>query len=82
MNKALLSKTISFALRHKPESFGLVLDENGYAEVKQLINNLNACGKKIDFEILKEIVVGDEKNGFRLTKTKAGFAQITGTLFP
>lgn len=28
-----LSKRLSFVLRHKPESIGSVLDENGYADV-------------------------------------------------
>lgn len=51
-------------MRHKPESIGLQLNEYGWADVTQLINNLNEAGKNINFGILKEIVETDNKNRF------------------
>ena len=37
-----ISKLLSYILRHKPEEYGIVLDENGYTNVDELINKLNA----------------------------------------
>ena len=46
------SKFLSFILRHKPGEYGIVLDENGYTNVDELINKLNAHKENINFEIL------------------------------
>ena len=47
-----LSKLLSYILRHKPEEYGIVLDENGYTNVDELINKLNAHIETINFQIL------------------------------
>ncbi len=67
-----LSKRLSFVLRHKPESIGVVLDENGYTDVAELIEKLNNNGIKIDFFALETIVENDAKNrySFNADKTK------------
>lgn len=67
-----LSKRISFVLRHKPESIGIVLDENGYADIAGLIEKFNNNGEKIDVAVLTAIVDGDAKNrySFNADKTK------------
>jgi putative RNA 2'-phosphotransferase len=58
------SKFISLVLRHKPEEIGLALDENGWADIVQLIEGLGKRGHKISFETLKEIVDTNEKKRF------------------
>lgn len=40
-----LSKTISYALRHHPEEFGLTLDSEGYAPISAL---LDALGQRVE----------------------------------
>lgn len=47
MNKEIskISKTISYALRHHPEEFGLTLDSEGYVPVQSL---LDALGQRVD----------------------------------
>ena len=40
-----LSKTISYALRHHPEEFGLTLDSEGYVPIPAL---LDALGKRVE----------------------------------
>lgn len=67
-----LSKRLSFVLRHKPESIGMVLDENGYADVVELIKKFNNDGIKIDVVALSAIVDNDAKNrySFNADKTK------------
>lgn len=71
MDITILSKALSFALRHKPENYGLVLDENGYAEVEDIIRQFNAYGKPIDFTILDEIVKADAKTRFSFNGDKS-----------
>ena len=54
-----LSVFISLVLRHKPEAANIQLDEHGWAEVDALIEGIRNTGRKIDFDILKEIVPVD-----------------------
>lgn len=58
------SKFISLVLRHKPEEIGLALDENGWANVTELIERMGKRGHKFDFTTLKEIVDTNEKKRF------------------
>ena len=72
MNKTNLSKYIALILRHKPETIGITLDENGWASVSELLSGINASGNKIDMQTLEEIVAEDEKQrySFNADKTK------------
>ena len=47
MNQELvkLSKTISHALRHKPEEYGLTLDSEGWVPIQEL---LHALGQRVE----------------------------------
>ena len=55
-----ISKYISLILRHKPETIGIQLDTNGWANVEELLAGI---GRKypIDFEVLEKIVRTDNK---------------------
>ena len=59
-----LSVFISLVLRHKPEAANIQLDEHGWAEVDALIEGIRNTGRKIDFDILKEIVRTDGKQRY------------------
>lgn len=63
MNLTKTSKFISLILRHKPETIGITLDKNGWANVDELIKGVS---KKypIDKDILEEIVRTDEKQRY------------------
>ncbi len=39
---AAISKEISYALRHRPDEYGLELDEHGFVSVNELLSALNA----------------------------------------
>lgn len=41
-NNVKLSKTISYALRHRPEEFGLKLDSGGWVNISDLISALKS----------------------------------------
>lgn len=61
MSKQLkkVSKYLSFLLRHQPESIGLVLDEQGWASVEDLLNLTD-----IDRPLLEEVVFTNDKQRF------------------
>jgi putative RNA 2'-phosphotransferase len=64
------SKFLSLVLRHKPEEIGLQVDENGWANVDELIKKVNAKGNKIDIDLLNEIVVTNDKKRFAFNDDK------------
>jgi len=59
-----LSKFMSLVLRHQPEVIGLLLDENGWASVEELITKLQAKGFSVDHAILAEVVATNNKKRF------------------
>lgn len=67
MNPTRLSKFLSLVLRHQPETIGLQLDEHGWAEVQQLIENAAAHGKSFSRAELLAVVAGSDKQRFTLS---------------
>ncbi|MEM8527904.1 MAG: RNA 2'-phosphotransferase, partial [Bacteroidota bacterium] len=65
-----LSKFISLVLRHQPEIIQLELDQNGWADVEELIKKMQAKGKKIDRTLLEEIVLHNDKQRFTFNAKK------------
>ena len=62
-----ISKFLSLVLRHNPDAAGIRLDEHGWADVKELIRKVNATGRTLDLEMLKEIVRTNDKKRFRFS---------------
>lgn len=64
------SKFLSLILRHSPETVGIKLDKNGWADVDELLEKIN-----LDFETLDDIVETNDKKRFSfnedLTKIRA-----------
>lgn len=65
-----LSVFISLVLRHKPDAAYITLDEHGWANVEELLNGINNTGRKIDMEILEEIVATDNKQRYSFNQDK------------
>lgn len=65
-----LSVFISLVLRHKPDAAGISLDEHGWANVDDLLNGVNDTGRKIDMNILEEIVRTDSKQRYSFNNDK------------
>jgi putative RNA 2'-phosphotransferase len=61
INKKQISRILSKALRHKPESLQIVLDKNGWAIVNEIINNSKI---QCSIEDLKDIVKTNDKQRF------------------
>ncbi|MGN6492967.1 MAG: RNA 2'-phosphotransferase [Agriterribacter sp.] len=66
-----ISKFISLVLRHNPAAIGLRLDENGWADVEELIQKLNDHNNtQLNIVLLEEIVVTNDKKRFSFNTDK------------
>lgn len=59
-----ISKFLSLILRHKPETIGLKLDANGWADVDELLAACAQNGSAISRAELEEVVASNEKKRF------------------
>lgn len=62
-----LSRFMSYALRHAPEAAGLVLDNEGWADVADLVRGAQAAGVPLTDTLVQEIVRTNDKQRFRLS---------------
>ncbi|MCJ1244173.1 hypothetical protein MMC30_001371 [Trapelia coarctata] len=62
----MISKKISYVLRHGAEKEGLRLDQNGYANCAELLNWRNLSSLKVTFRELESIVATNDKKRFQL----------------
>jgi putative RNA 2'-phosphotransferase len=65
-----ISKLLSLVLRHQPEHIGLTLNENGWANVTELIKKINAGGNNINFTLLQKVVDENDKKRFTFNEDK------------
>jgi putative RNA 2'-phosphotransferase len=63
-NNKNISKFLSLVLRHKPESIGITLDENGWVSVTELLEKINAKGTALDKATLQMVVDTNDKKRF------------------
>jgi putative RNA 2'-phosphotransferase len=68
MNDIKVSKLMSLVLRHKPETIGINLDENGWADIKELINRIRNNGfPDFNIDYLSYIVENNDKKRFKIS---------------
>ena len=79
-NKQLtkLSRHLSYVLRHVPESIGLELDKEGWANVDALLAGLVKDGQTIDRDILLKIVETDDKGRYSLSADQNRIRAVQG----
>jgi putative RNA 2'-phosphotransferase len=65
------SKLLSYVLRHRPDSIGLQLDANGWADVDVLLQRLAAHGKPVGRELLERVVADNDKQRFAFDVTRS-----------
>ena len=63
-NTEQIGRYITKVLRHSPELIGLNIDQNGWAEVAELIIKMNEKGKPLTFMMLTEIVAINNRKRF------------------
>jgi putative RNA 2'-phosphotransferase len=66
-----ISKFLSLILRHAPDEIGLVLDENGWADVGELIAKAAQKGMVFSREDIEEVVVTNDKQRFSYNEDKS-----------
>lgn len=64
MNDVKFSRYLSYILRHHPEEANVKLDDDGFCDVKTLINNVDKKYKGITLEYLQKIVEEDNKGRY------------------
>ncbi len=62
------SKFLSYVLRHKPETIGLTLDVQGWAEIDELIDKANASGQTLDLAALQAVLAESDKKRFTISE--------------
>lgn len=63
-----ISKFLSYVLRHAPETIGLRLDANGWADVSELLTKAKKAGKRFDLDTLRVVVAENDKQRFTLSE--------------
>ncbi len=64
-----ISKFLSLILRHSPETIQLELDENGWADVQELLTKAARHGQRFSPEELETVVANDNKQRFAFDET-------------
>lgn len=64
------SKFLSLVLRHKPETIGLTLDQNGWANIEELIQKMNENGFAISNDLLTQVVDTNDKQRFAFNSSR------------
>lgn len=64
-----ISKFLSLVLRHQPETIGIQLDQNGWADIDELIEKANNFGTKFDRPTLNHIIETNSKKRFAFNET-------------
>lgn len=70
-NKLLqTSKLLSYLLRHDPESIGLSLNAQGWANIDELIDRANKNGKDLSRNLVFQVVEQNDKQRFVLSEDR------------
>lgn len=68
MSLKSLSKFLSYVLRHHPESIDLSVDENGWAEISELVDKAEQHGKSLTIDSISEITKHGRKQRFIISE--------------
>lgn len=66
-----ISKLLSLVLRHKPETIGLVLSEEAWADTSELIDKMNANDCSMDMAMLSQVVENNSKRRFAFNNDRS-----------
>ena len=63
-NDVKLGRFLSLVLRHEPGAAGITLDDNGWADVEELLAGVRRTGRQIDMDTLERIVRENNKQRY------------------
>ena len=78
MNPIQASKFLSLILRHRPETVGITLDAEGWADVDALLTGMARKGTRLSFDELVEIVESNDKARFTFNEDQTGIRAVQG----
>lgn len=64
------SKFMSLLLRHKPETVGLLLDEEGWTSVADLIEKTSSSDTPLTADLIEQVVVTNDKQRFKFSEDR------------
>jgi putative RNA 2'-phosphotransferase len=67
-NLVRVSKFLSYVLRHRPDTIGITLDREGWANITHLIAGAAKSGKHLDREIIQVVVGNNDKKRFAISE--------------
>jgi putative RNA 2'-phosphotransferase len=69
MDRELIStsKFLSLVLRHRPETIGITLDEQGWVEIDELLAAANRAGRGVTRPLLERVVRENDKQRFAIS---------------
>jgi putative RNA 2'-phosphotransferase len=70
-NQKQISKSLSYVLRHRPDSIGINLDGNGWIAVDTLLSAFQAHGQDIPRDVLERVVAESDKQRFEFNDDKS-----------
>lgn len=76
--KKEISKFLSLILRHSPQTIGLHIDENGWADVNELLAKCAHKHRHFSLADLKEVVATNDKKRFSFNEDETKIRQIRG----
>ncbi|WP_426575783.1 RNA 2'-phosphotransferase [Xenorhabdus stockiae] len=73
-----ISKFLSYVLRHQPESIGLTLDSEGWADISTLIKCAVKQGKRLNYPMIETIVATNDKKRFAISEDRKRIRAVQG----
>jgi putative RNA 2'-phosphotransferase len=70
-NLKQISKSLSYVLRHRPDSIGVSLDGNGWIAVDMLLWAFQTHGQVISRDVLERVVAESDKQRFEFNDDKS-----------
>jgi putative RNA 2'-phosphotransferase len=67
-NKVQMSKLLSLMLRHRPEEFGLEMDQYGFADLQAVLGALQKKDAPLTLESVESVVYDGEKQRFEIVE--------------
>ena len=66
-----ISKSMSYVLRHRPDSVGLELQKGGWVEVMDLLDAFARSGQPLARDVLEQVVAESDKQRFELSEDRS-----------
>src|SRR3954447_13054100 len=62
-----ISKSVSYVLRHRPDTVGIELHDGGWIGVDELLNAFQRAGQPFTLEVLERVVSENDKQRFEFS---------------